>query len=156
MSKLAVIRITGKTDLNKKIKSTLDMMRLYKKNTCVILENNPSNMGMVNRLKDYATWGEIDQETFKMLVKKRAKAVGIKKDVEYILKEKLNTDLDTFTKEFFESKRKLKDVPGIKLFFGLNPPIKGYERKGTKVPFSLGGALGYRKDKINDLIKRML
>ena len=32
----------------------------------------------------------------------------------------------------------------------------GFERKGTKMPFHLGGALGNRKEKINDLIRRML
>ena len=30
------------------------------------------------------------------------------------------------------------------------------KRKGIKVAYSLGGALGYRGDKINDLIKKML
>ena len=43
-----------------------------------------------------------------------------------------------------------------KKFFALNPPKKGYGRKGVKIPFSLGGALGYRKDKINDLVKRLI
>src|SRR3989338_5788972 len=118
MSKIAVIRISGKNDLK--------------------------------------TWGEIDQETFKLLLEKRAKLVTKKITINDFIKQKLNTDLNTFTKDFFESKRKLRDIPGMKLFFGLHPPIKGYERKGTKVPFSLGGVLGYRKDKINDLIRRML
>ena len=40
--------------------------------------------------------------------------------------------------------------------FRLNPPQKGYGRKGVKMPFSSGGALGYRGDKINDLIRRMV
>jgi large subunit ribosomal protein L30 len=40
--------------------------------------------------------------------------------------------------------------------FRLNPPRKGYGRKGIKVAFSQSGALGYRGEKINDLIKRML
>jgi large subunit ribosomal protein L30 len=39
---------------------------------------------------------------------------------------------------------------------GLHPPRGGFERKGIKMPFSLGGALGNRKEKINDLLKRML
>ena len=47
-------------------------------------------------------------------------------------------------------------MPGLKQFFKLNPPRSGFERKGIKVPFSLGGALGYRKNNINDLIKRMV
>jgi len=40
--------------------------------------------------------------------------------------------------------------------FTLNPPRKGYGRKGVKMPFSLGGAYGNRKEKINDLLTRMI
>jgi large subunit ribosomal protein L30 len=38
----------------------------------------------------------------------------------------------------------------------LAPPRKGFERKGIKVPFTSGGALGDRKEAINDLVKRMI
>jgi large subunit ribosomal protein L30 len=40
--------------------------------------------------------------------------------------------------------------------FRLSPPRGGFERKGIKTPFTMGGALGNRKEKINDLIKRMI
>jgi large subunit ribosomal protein L30 len=40
--------------------------------------------------------------------------------------------------------------------FKLNPPRKGYGRKGIKIPFAKGGASGNRKEKINDLITRMI
>ena len=40
--------------------------------------------------------------------------------------------------------------------YRLSPPVKGFERKGIKVPFKLGGALGDRGVAINDLIKRMV
>jgi large subunit ribosomal protein L30 len=43
-----------------------------------------------------------------------------------------------------------------KKFFSLAPPKGGFERKGIKVPFKKGGALGYRGKKISDLIKKML
>ncbi len=46
-----------------------------------------------------------------------------------------------------------------KLFLGqyrLNPPRKGFARKGIKVAFANGGALGNRKEKINDLVLRMV
>ena len=55
-----------------------------------------------------------------------------------------------------EFKKELKDVPGLKLFFKLRPPEGGFERKGVKHPFSMGGVLGYRKEKINELLMRML
>lgn len=38
----------------------------------------------------------------------------------------------------------------------LQPPKKGYGRKGIKVPFVKSGALGDRKEKISDLISRMV
>ena len=40
--------------------------------------------------------------------------------------------------------------------YRLNSPRKGYGRKGTKLPFAKGGALGDRGDKINDLLVRMV
>ena len=41
-------------------------------------------------------------------------------------------------------------------FYRLSSPKKGFGRKGIKHHFSRGGALGNRKEKINDLIRRML
>ncbi len=41
-------------------------------------------------------------------------------------------------------------------YYILHPPRGGFERKGIKMPFKLGGAYGCRKEKINDLIQRML
>lgn len=46
--------------------------------------------------------------------------------------------------------------PSAKKFFSLHPPRGGFERKGIKKPFNLKGALGYRGDKINVLIKKMI
>ena len=43
-----------------------------------------------------------------------------------------------------------------KPYFRLKPPVKGYGKKGIKLHFKNGGALGYRADKINDLLKRMM
>ena len=40
-------------------------------------------------------------------------------------------------------------------FAQLQPPLKGFERKGIKHSYNVGGALGDRGDNINDLIKRM-
>ena len=51
-----------------------------------------------------------------------------------------------------ESSFKRKD----KKMINLHPPRGGFERKGIKIPFKVGGALGYRGEKISDLIKRML
>ncbi len=125
--KVAIIRVRGIIGIRKDIKDTLDMLRLYKKNYCVVLNNTPSINGMVKKVKDYVTYGDISEETSKLLIEKRGKTAH---------------------------DREGKEV--LKPFFRLNPPRKGFGRKGIKLPFAVGGALGNREDKINDLIKRMI
>ena len=41
-------------------------------------------------------------------------------------------------------------------WYSLQPPRKGFGRKGVKIPFSKSGALGDRGEKINDLLSRMV
>jgi len=157
MSKvIAVIRVRGKTGVNRKINDTLDMMRLYRQNGCVVVPNTPAYRGMLHKAKDYITWGEIDKETFLVLLGKRGKVVGGKPLTDEYLKNNIKMDMKTFVEEVFSEKANLKSVPGVKPYFKLSPPIKGFERGGIKRPFAMGGVLGYRKDKINDLIRRMI
>ncbi|MFH1972872.1 MAG: 50S ribosomal protein L30 [archaeon] len=156
MNRIAIVRIRGKNHLQTKVADTLKMLRLYKPNGCVVVPNNPVYIGMIKKVKDYITWGEIDKETFELLIKKRGKVTGDKSLTEEYLKDKAKTSFDTFVVDFMDGKKELKEIPGLKPFFRLTPPSQGYERKGIKKPFSLGGALGYRKEKINVLIKRMI
>ena len=140
--RIAAIRLRGRTQIKTKIEDTLKMLRLYKNNYCVVLPNTPNYAGMLKRAKDYITWGEIDDETSKLLVEKRG---------------------EQFRGREADSKNKLKyndftviNNKKIKKYFRLNSPRKGLGRKGVKHSFKEGGALGYRGAAINDLIKRMV
>jgi large subunit ribosomal protein L30 len=142
MSKLAIVRVRGSVNLNQKVKDTLNLLRLYRKNYCVVVENTPSNKGMIKKVKDYVTYGEIGEETHKELVNKRGEGYkGREEDKKGKLKYK---------------KFILIDNKKLKPFFRLAPPKKGFGRKGIKVSFKAKGALGYRGEKINDLLKRMI
>ena len=120
---LAIVRIRGDVNLNARDRSTLDLLRLDQKMTCVVLKADTTNLGMIHRIKHIITYGEITEETIKLLKEKR---------------EKKNSEG--------------KPLP----YYRLSPPRKGFERKGTKRFFTEGGALGYRGDRINDLITRMV
>jgi len=154
--RIAVIRIKGKPGMKHDVKSTFEKLRLYNKNTCVIIPNTPSFIGMLEKIKNDATWGELDESTCVELLSKRGKLPGNKPLTDDYLKEKNKSDIAGFSKDFMTFKKDLKDVPGLKNFFRLNPPRKGFERKGIKVPFAQGGVLGYRMNRINDLLMRML
>ena len=115
--KIVVVRVRGSIRRTKAVEDTLDMLRLYRKNYCVLLEATPSIMGMINKIANLVTWGEVNEESLKLLAGKKE---------------------------------------GEKKFYRLQPPRKGFGRKGVKVPFSIGGGVGYRGEKINDLIQRMI
>ncbi len=114
--KIAVILIRGLQGANKDIRDTLKMLNILRRNVCVIVNGTPITSGMINKIKNYVTYGEISEETLQLLKQKKG-------DLKY---------------------------------YNLNSPRKGYGRKGIKDNFSTGGALGYRGNKINDLLKRMI
>ncbi len=68
MNKLAVIRVRGSVNLNYEVKDTLNLLRLYRKNFCVVVDNTPSFQGMIKKVKDYVTYGKIDDAAYKLLV----------------------------------------------------------------------------------------
>jgi large subunit ribosomal protein L30 len=73
---IAIIRIKGEVGLRKEIKETLDRLRLGRKYACVVIENpEPSQLGMLKKVKDFVAFGEIDEDTYKELVEKRGKKV---------------------------------------------------------------------------------
>ena len=131
MNKFAVIRVRGKTGIKRGIKRTLDILRLYNKNHLIILNESSTIPGMMQKIKDYVTWGEISQETFKELVKKRGRLPGNILLTDNYLKEKTHLGFDEFTKEFFQDKKSLSEIPGLKTFFRLKPPIGGFENQGV-------------------------
>ena len=153
---IAIIRIKGKTGIKKTARDTLNMLRLYKKHSCVVVPNSNSYIGMINKIKEHATWGEISEPILKELIEKRGRLAQKKPITEGYIKEKLKLNLNEFTKQLIEFKIILKDLPGLKPFFKLGPPKGGFEQGGIKKQFASGGVLGYRKEKINDLIKKMI
>lgn len=151
---IAAIRVRGRTGIKKDIADTMDMLRLTRINHAVLIEENPSYHGMLQKAKDYITWGEVDSQTVAKLLSKRGKLAGNIKITEDYIKE--NTDfssVEELSKAVVDSGAKLEDS-GVKPVFRLHPPRKGYE--DIKKTFVESGSLGYRGDKIGDLIKKMI
>ena len=142
---IAVIRIRGTANVNYNVKKTLQLLMLTKPNHCVIVSPTDHYKGMLKKAKDYLTWGEISDSTLKKLVEERGKISKTRKI------DKKN--VDKISKMILEGKIRETDVKPV---FMLNPPRKGYGTKGVKKGFNLGGALGDRKEKINDLIEKMI
>lgn len=138
---ICVIRISGKVGYNKKIVETLNRLRLRRKYSCVVIVNPSKNQeGMIEKVRSNVAYGEISEPLFLKLIESRGQFIDKKK----------KTDL----KKAFEGLKKggKYEELNLKPFFRLHPPRKGIKSK-EHFP---KGVLGNNKEKINDLVERML
>jgi large subunit ribosomal protein L30 len=150
---LAVIRIRGSVNVWKEFKDTMKIMRLKTVNNCVVVPDNDSYMGMVMKVKDYVTFGEINLKTFVAMLKKRGRIEGDKRLDENSVSATGYKTVEELAKAIFEGSVNIRKVPKLKPVFRLTPPSKGF--KSTKTQFPKGD-LGYRGKEINELIMRMI
>jgi large subunit ribosomal protein L30 len=151
----AIIRVRGTVNVKPNIKKTMKLLRLNRTNHCVLVEENPVSKGMLQIIKDYTTWGEINKETLAKLISSRGMLVGDKPITDEYLKTATSYgSIEKLSEALLDNKVKYKDIPDVKPLFRLNPPKKGY--RTVKRSFVNRGSLGYRKEKINALIERML
>lgn len=148
-----VIRIRGTTGVKRGIADTLDMLRLNRISHAVLVDETDSYKGMLQKGKDYITWGEVNVETLAKIIAKRGRLVGDAHVTDEYLKE--NTDyksIEELSNALIKGEIKAQDV-GMKPVFRFHPPRKGY--KGIRKPVTEGGSLGYRGEDINNLAIRM-
>lgn len=132
---LAVIRVRGWAGVRHDIKETLKRLNLNRINNLALVYGTKPNMGMVRKCNDFITYGEISEETLQRLAERKELKAK---------KEELG--------EIFSGKRRPQEV--IRMPIRMHPPRRGYE--GIKSSYGNKGSLGYRGEKINELLKRMM
>jgi large subunit ribosomal protein L30 len=150
----AVIRVRGIPDVNRDVEATMKMLNITRVNHCSVVPENDTTKGMLQKAKDYITWGEIDEETLTEMIKVRGRLSGDARITDEFLAENSEFKTVGMLSKAILGDYRLRDIEGAKPVFRLHPPKKGYE--GNKRSYRNGGALGYRGNAINDLIRRML
>ncbi len=135
--KIAVIRVRGIRSMDPKIKLALEYLKLHKPNHCVVLDATPQNLGAIKKIRDYVTYGAIDEQTFEKLLYKRGEKGGK-------LLRNTGADIKKVAKEVSDEK--------VDPVFRLHPPRSGYKDIKNHYP---RGDLG-KRDNINELIRRMI
>ncbi len=155
MSKLAVIRVRADEDVNEEVIDTLEMLNLNRPNHCVIVDDEPSFRGMLQKAKETVTWGLISGEVLEKLLLKRGELEG-GKDVsdEQIDERTPYSSVTELAEAVCDDEFDLEGVDGLNDVFRLHPPKKGYDFVSRS--FKHGGAVGDRGEKIDNLILRMI
>jgi large subunit ribosomal protein L30 len=140
---IAVIRIKGQIGIKKDTKETLNRLNIKKKYWCrVIVNPKKEELGMIKKVSNQVAFGEINENTLEKIIEKRGSLIDKNKKVDV---KKIIVEL---------KKGKKFEELNLRNFFRLHPPRKGIDSKkhfGTNK-----GVLGNNKEKINDLIMRML
>lgn len=138
---LLIIRISGMVNVPQDTEDALFRLRLRRKYSAVLFEPTKENAPLLVKIRNHVAYGTIDKETLLSLIQMRGQPIkkGTKIDAEKIVSQL--------------GKKSLEDL-GLKPFFRLHPPRKGIESKKHS---GVGkGVLGDNKEKINDLVVRML
>ncbi len=132
---IVVIRISGMVEVRREAQETLYRLKLRRKYACVVLEEKKEILGMIEKVRNFAAYGKLNQEDFKELVEKRGQPLDKKKKI-----------------VAFEFGRGSFEEHNLKPFFRLHPPRGGID---SKIHYPKG-VLGNHGDKINILLRRML
>ncbi len=153
---ILAIRVRGRVRVRPQIEDTLNKLSLVRLHHARVFKTTPSIQGMITKVKDYITWGEINEETLLKLLVKRGRLSGNRKLTDsYVKKNSAYNSMKALAKAIIAGKATTADVEGLKPIFRLTPPKKGFDGK-KKFPVTMGGVTGYRGDDINQLAQRML
>ncbi|WGI17214.1 50S ribosomal protein L30 [Methanonatronarchaeum sp. AMET-Sl] len=143
----AAIRVRGTVGVQKNTTKALEHINLNRPNHCTLLKENDTNEGMLQKTKDYITWGELNQEGAKHLLKRADYKNGE-------LEEKIEQhgSLEELSQKIIDGDITPEELD-MKPVIRLHPPRKGYKK--TKRSYAENGSLGYRGEDINKLIYRM-
>ena len=137
---ICIIRIKGIVGLEKGVVNTLNRLRLRRKYSCVVIAPKKEDLGMIKKVRNFVAFGKIKKDVFEELIEKRGQIIDKTKKI----------DSKKIADELLKGKK--YEELNLKPFFRLHPPRKGIK---SKLHFPKG-VLGDNKEKINDLILRML
>ena len=130
------------------------MLNLTRNNYTVLIDNRPAFLGMLKTAQNFITWGEASKETVSLMMDERARLAGNKKPTDEYAQKNGYKSLEELAEAIFNCNVEYWKLPNVKPVFRLHPPTKGLKGK-VKKSYGMGGELGYRGEKINELIKRM-
>ena len=152
-----VIRLRSDRGVKPKIRHTMSMLNLTKVTHAVLVPDTPAYAGMLQKAKDYVTWGEVDADTISELISQRGRMIGDKPITNAVIKSGSEfSTINALSKAIASGDARTNAVEGMKPVFRLHPPRGAKGWGGIKRSFSTGGALGFRGEAISDLVGRMI
>ena len=149
----AIVRVRGRVGTKGIVNDALRMLHLTRVNHCALADASKSLAGTLQLCKDYVTWGEPDAKTMAALIEKRGRLPGNKRITKEVLAKAGIGSFDKLASAILAGDGQAAEKLGMKQVFRLNPPSGGYRYTKKHYP---KGALGYRGEKVNELLRSMM
>ena len=149
-----VVRICGQADVPYWATTTMSLLKLEKKYRATIIPEKENTLGMLRKIQHYVSWQEVDVETAKELLDKKARKTGYKKVTNEDITSVGFKSMDELATSLAEGKTSLSKLKPLKPWFALDPPRHGFKRC-TKRLYGQKGVLGYNKE-LSVIVKRMM
>ncbi|MDE1826718.1 MAG: 50S ribosomal protein L30 [Thaumarchaeota archaeon] len=149
-----VIRMKGTINVPHWANTTLDLLHLDKRFRATIVPERDNTKGMLNKIKHYVSWQEIDISTTKELLEKRARKEGYRKLTSEDIEKLGFKNTDELAKSLADGAVALSKLKPLKPWFALAPPRHGFKRS-TKKMYGEGGILGNHKELLTQ-VKMMI
>lgn len=140
-----VVRMKGTVNTPYWAITTLDLLHLDKRFRATIIPAKDNTKGMLDKIKHYVSWQEIDVPTTKELLEKKARKGGYKKLTTEDIAKLGFKSTDELAQSLAEGTTTLSKLKTVKPWFALSPPRGGFKRK-TKKMYGEGGILGNHKE----------
>ena len=116
-----VVRISGTADVPYWATTTMNLLKLEKKHRAVIIPEIDNTIGMLRKVQHYVAWQELDVETAKELLDKKARKSGYKKITPEDITALGYKSVDELASALAEGKTSLTKLKPLKPWFALNP-----------------------------------
>ena len=100
-----VVRIKGQADVPHWATYTMNLLKLEKKYRATILPAKYNTLGMLNKIKHYISWIELDTALAKELIDKKARKSGYKKIATEDIKELGFASIDELAEAYLKEKQ---------------------------------------------------
>ena len=149
-----VVRMRGTVNVPHWARTTLDLLHLDKKFRATIIPAKDNTKDMLNKIKHYVSWQELDVSTTKELLEKKARKGGYQKITADDITQLGFKNTDDLAKSLVEGMTSLSKLKPLKPWFALSPPKNGFKRN-TKKMYGEGGILGNHKELLVQVRKMM-
>jgi len=155
---LLAIRLKGEFGTPRILGTALKTLHLKERFNAVLVENKPENIGMLRRVKDYVTWGDVSTNEIAMLLRERGEfSEGLSMTDETVKKKFGEASVHDLASALIKGRISLRTLSqaGLNPVFRLRPPSGGFEGS-IKRAYSKRGELGNRGPAIAVLLNRMV